>query len=673
MPTARARRATLTAGLALIALPAIAGTAQAVHWPFFGGDNGRSGYQPVGEGRTPVKPVYNKSDAAEQNIRTSIVTTAGQPSTQRLAWGSTGGDVHLQLLVTGAPVGPEGGTDIDGGDADADVFGGGDVASVSFADTSIATGLGQIFAAHNDDNQGGANDIAVAQVDEATGNLVQDVPVAGTDGYTISSSLLAGGPATDDPGTATVNETGNRALFFVASNGTEERLFRVPVTNNAGSTGATIGTATSTGDINATPTASPTITFLNNSGGTPAAFVAVGTQDGRVLTFAASNLAAGPASAGAAGRTNAQTPTVPITPSGNTPGAPMTGAAKAPFVYVAASADGGTQIQKLTQNGNSQQLSTVATSPTLAGRPAPALATDQETEATGPGEGKVIVTTGQNLHLVNAADLQGRQSLSSTALAPGTTGFSRTTAAASGDFIYVTRDNGEQLVVRFNAQPVSTGPADGVDFTSDPAARGSTAGFGQPSISRSFVQFASDRGAFVYRNACGNLTVGTPGTDNLPGTEAGDDSFGADGDDRVVGMVGDDCLTGNAGNDTLAGGDGDDFHRGAFGADTLFGGNGNDVLNAGSDNDRITGGPDDDVLRGAAGDDFLRGTAGDDRLSGGSGVDVITGGRGDDVITSIDDQADRVSCGPGDDRARVDEMDRVAGNCERAVAGGAQG
>ena len=40
MPSTRARKATLTAGLALVALPATAITAQAVHWPNLGENTG---------------------------------------------------------------------------------------------------------------------------------------------------------------------------------------------------------------------------------------------------------------------------------------------------------------------------------------------------------------------------------------------------------------------------------------------------------------------------------------------------------------------------------------------------------------------------------------------------------------------------------------------------------
>ena len=45
---------------------------------------------------------------------------------------------------------------------------------------------------------------------------------------------------------------------------------------------------------------------------------------------------------------------------------------------------------------------------------------------------------------------------------------------------------------------------------------------------------------------------------------------------------------------------------------------------------------------------------------------MLKGGGGDDVIAARDGQRDVVSCGPGDDRAKVDRKDRVANDCERA-------
>ncbi|MBA2638206.1 MAG: Ig-like domain-containing protein [Solirubrobacterales bacterium] len=95
---------------------------------------------------------------------------------------------------------------------------------------------------------------------------------------------------------------------------------------------------------------------------------------------------------------------------------------------------------------------------------------------------------------MNPAGLLNRTS----SLAPGTTGFAQTTAAASGDFIYVTNDQAQQLVLRLSdGQPVAGG-----EFAPYAAAVAApNTGVGQPSISRGFVQFSGGTGAFVYRNA----------------------------------------------------------------------------------------------------------------------------------------------------------------------------
>ena len=138
-----------------------------------------------------------------------------------------------------------------------------------------------------------------------------------------------------------------------------------------------------------------------------------------------------------------------------------------------------------------------STSLPLQGDPAPALTTDQESEA-AIDEAKVVVTTGNNLYLLSTDGLNmaGQFDVQSD-LAPGSTGFQQTTAAASGDFIYVTNDQAEQLVLRlFDAKRVSA-----PEFTPEAGATAlANTGVGQPSISRGFVQYSGGRGAFVYRN-----------------------------------------------------------------------------------------------------------------------------------------------------------------------------
>jgi len=47
------------------------------------------------------------------------------------------------------------------------------------------------------------------------------------------------------------------------------------------------------------------------------------------------------------------------------------------------------------------------------------------------------------------------------------------------------------------------------------------------------------------------------------------------------------------------------------------------------------------------------------------GGDTVHGDEGDDRLFTRDGVADQVNCGPGFDRARVDQLDVVAADCER--------
>jgi hypothetical protein len=89
----------------------------------------------------------------------------------------------------------------------------------------------------------------------------------------------------------------------------------------------------------------------------------------------------------------------------------------------------------------------------------------------------------------------------------------------------------------------------------------------------------------------------------------------------------------------------------------------------------LAGGGHDDVIFGLGGNDTLLGGAGDDRIYGGPGGDVITGGSGadhlygrggSDTIFAADGERDIVDCGPGNDRAVVDLVDKTV-NCEVVV------
>lgn len=680
-------RLTTAAALAALVAGSLAGAAGAVHWPYFGGDAGRSGYQPVDEGGTPVGFTYAKSEGP---VVTSILTSAGAPTAQRLVYGTQAGVVHQQILATGAPVGAEAGVDVSTG-ADTDTLTG-NGGSVSPVETSSATALGQVYVVHNDDNQGGTtDDLAIAQIDEATGVLVKDVPLAGTDGYTISSSPIA----------TPANAGGGRSIFFVASASGATRLFKVAITN-ADAQASTIGTPQSTVVTGGNPLASPTLVYLANASGQPTEYVAVAAGS-QIRTYATADMSDGPQSANLGG--TPQTPSVPVTASGTTPGQGTNPQpATAPAVFVAVVSSGTTIVHKLTQQANA--LGIVATSAPLAGTPAPALAVTQKAGSTG---GKVVVTTSTNLFLLSADNL-GSAGTFAAASQAGAAGFSRTTAAVSGELVYVTRDNGEQLVLRIaDAQPV---PA--ADFTQNTGNAGSAAAYGQPSISRGFVQYATDKGVFVYRNkdlvapkvtvaVSGNTVTATAwdyrGVDSVAfqvdGTAVSTDTSGdgnafaapgatftatidvsklAKGTHKVTAIAKDtsgltanaettvtgtavtppppapttpkagacankktgtarsDLLSGTSYGDVIHGLAGNDIISGFSGLDCLHGDTGNDRLFGGKDVDRLFGGAGFDILDGEAGNDYLSGGTGNDRLNGGAGNDTLYGGIGNDTL-----------------------------------------
>jgi Ca2+-binding RTX toxin-like protein len=696
----------LAAALAVAA--ALPSTALAAHWPGLGGDPGRSGNQPVGAGAPPVQSLYSRTDATDQNVRTAPLATAGAVGVQRSAYGTAGGRVHVRVLDSGAAVGPAAGVDVDDGAADAGVL------PPGLADTSTPSGLGQLLVAHNDDDESPTGDISIAQIDEASGALVKQVPLAGTAGFTIRSAPILTAP----------DAAGGRTLFFVAENGDDERLFRVPIAD-ARSRSATFGAVTSTADVDADPQAGPTILWLRDAAGAAKQYVALGTgaPASAVVTFAVSDLAAGPKS-GDLGD-DVQSPTVPVQPDGSTPN-PGGAVKTAPVLYAAARAGQATVVHRLVQNGNAQALATAASSPALGGLPAPALATDVTATPAGPTAGRVVVTTGQNLYLLDSAKLTPAGALSATALNPGTTGFGRTTAAVANGFAYVTTGDGDQLVVGLQ----DGRPVDAAAFAENPvnaAPRPASSAVGQPALSRSFVQFGGQKGIFVYVTRCGNPVSGTAGADKIIGTAAGADVRALGGNDRVSAAGADDCVAGGPGDDALSGNSGDDQVSGEDGADRIygragsdslsglagddrmFGNGGTDTVRGGADDDRVVGGGGDDALSGnsggdkvsgsggndkvfgrsgddgvsgnggndrvsagsgddsaygRAGDDGVSGNTGDDRVYGGSGTDRLFGRRGDDLIESRDGERDLVYCGTGRDTVRADRYD-VVHRCER--------
>jgi RTX calcium-binding nonapeptide repeat (4 copies) len=106
--------------------------------------------------------------------------------------------------------------------------------------------------------------------------------------------------------------------------------------------------------------------------------------------------------------------------------------------------------------------------------------------------------------------------------------------------------------------------------------------------------------------------------------------------------------------------------------DILKGGDEGDVIVGFAAKDRLRGFAGHDCLIGGTGDDQLEGERGSDRLTGGGGLDVLIdkhginafdAGSGNDYVDARNRKRERVNCGPGFDRARVDPDDRVR-SCE---------
>jgi Ca2+-binding RTX toxin-like protein len=147
---------------------------------------------------------------------------------------------------------------------------------------------------------------------------------------------------------------------------------------------------------------------------------------------------------------------------------------------------------------------------------------------------------------------------------------------------------------------------------------------------------------------------GTPAPDRFA-FAAGGANLNGDDDADVTGRFSTLLVEGQGGNDLIF--PARDYATAAT-RRVLLGGGGRDVL---------TATPDGAFLHGGNDHDRLLGRARADNLTGGRGHDLISGGRGRDLIRAIDNTRDRVFCGPGFDRAKVDGIDRVRG-CERLIA-----
>jgi Ca2+-binding RTX toxin-like protein len=200
----------------------------------------------------------------------------------------------------------------------------------------------------------------------------------------------------------------------------------------------------------------------------------------------------------------------------------------------------------------------------------------------------------------------------------------------------------------------------------------------------------------INGNGGNDRIFGRGGPDQLKGGPGNDRVFGGRGDDAISGDANDagdrtsfDFLSGNSGNDTINGGDS---------ADRIFGGSGNDTDNGENGNDKMSGGTGNDTQSGGSGNDLIFANLGEDTTSGGEGndrlwalargdvhpgpngetdttADSLDGGPGNDSFHTRDGEADRVTCGDGNDVAFLDVVDVITdataenpnGSCEKVV------
>ena len=111
--------------------------------------------------------------------------------------------------------------------------------------------------------------------------------------------------------------------------------------------------------------------------------------------------------------------------------------------------------------------------------------------------------------------------------------------------------------------------------------------------------------------------IGTPGNDNIYGTNGSDVVVGGKGADQLHGLGGDDFMCGEGGRDILTGGSGDDELLGDHSGDAIFGGSGDDFLNGGDQSDQLHGGSGDDNMQGGLVINYRN-----DRCDGGDGIDT---------------------------------------------------
>lgn len=686
-------------------------------WSTAGGDAGRSGFQLLGMGSAPYQPLWWTTGGTQRVVTSMLITAPGTGSINpRVAFGTADGRLHLHDLYSGRAIGDPAGVVLGGGQPATALTGFG--GAVTPADSSLPGALGQLFAVV-DDRVGGTAPagLAVVQVDELSGRVVQLVRIPYSDGLTTSSSPLLTPPAAD----------GSRALIFTAADRADgavvrARVFRLPVGDPLHTSaelqlgGLEVVEAP---DLN--PLAAPAYLRAPAGAGVSGYVTLPGRDPARPLaTLDADDF----------GETHPELPSLTRPRFGPAAGRldPSAAAGDAVTQTAIAPADGSpallvatysrsrdeTVLHRLVPSADGSALQEAARSLPLPGRPGPQPATSEN----GADHGTVVVGTSRNLYGLDGATLARRWSLAGAAGLAGGHGFALSAPVLSSGTAFVTADDGTRMALALeDGVPLGGDAFDATTAASAGGTAGAPAGAG--AVAHGVVMLASDGGVVALRVRCGNTLTAIPGVGYV-GTEAGDRVHGGRAADAVTGHGGDDCLNGGLGDDDIRGGDGDDVLAGAQGRDLLLGGDGNDALRGGPGADRLSGaagadsldgGTGGDVLRGGAGVDSLTGGAGadrlsgdagidtlrggpgadhltggsgDDRLEGGAGADVLSGGSGrdvllggpgaghllggagDDRLDSANGVRDVVDCGPGQDRVTADAQDVLRG-CEQVT------
>lgn len=167
-----------------------------------------------------------------------------------------------------------------------------------------------------------------------------------------------------------------------------------------------------------------------------------------------------------------------------------------------------------------------------------------------------------------------------------------------------------------------------------------------------------------------HVVAGGEGADEITLGDTPAYAFGGGGDDTITAGEGASALFGGAGADVLVTGNTDGWADGGDGDDTISGGAGDDRLWGGAHGAGDSAVQDDDTIDGGAGDDEIAGGYGADVLSGGAGDDVIDHlGRVEEELSAqrhefgwhIDNDADTLDGGAGNDTLIMDRADNATG------------